>query len=81
MGGTLNRQTYTPQANADPAAYIVVTLIVGTADDTSLFSQPVQSANDLQAVLRQLGGITPDYLMVYELLWSPQDTSDSLSYD
>jgi uncharacterized membrane protein len=81
VGGQLNRQTYIPRPDADPAAYIVVTLIVGTADDAPLFTQPINSASDLQAALRRLGGITPDYLLIYELLWAPQDPADSLSYD
>ncbi|MBW4485081.1 MAG: DUF1517 domain-containing protein [Tildeniella torsiva UHER 1998/13D] len=81
VGGQVSRQTYMPDADADPAAYIVVTLIVGTADDQSLVTQPINSASDLQAALRRLGGVTPDYLLVYELLWAPQAASDSLSYD
>jgi uncharacterized membrane protein len=81
VGGQLQRQAYSGQPDADPAAYIVVTLIVGTADDSPLFSEPIHTASDLQAALRRMGGITPDYLLVYELLWAPQDPSDSLSYD
>ncbi len=81
VGGKLQRSTYTPSTDADPAAYIVVTLIVGTADDQPLLGQPIYSASDLQAALRRLGATTPDYLLVYELLWTPQDPADSLSYD
>jgi len=81
VGGNVRRQTYTPQDDADPAAYIVLTLIVGTADDRPLFDQQVYSVADLQAVLQRLGAISPDYLLVYELLWTPQDERDSLSYD
>lgn len=62
------------------ADYIVVTLIVGTAHDNPLLTQ-VMSANELKAALKKLGSVTPDYLMVYEVLWSPQDESDSLSED
>ncbi|MGB3136541.1 MAG: DUF1517 domain-containing protein, partial [Nodosilinea sp.] len=80
VGGSISRQSYTPAADSDPAAYIVVTLLVGTADDTPLLSS-INSAGDLQAALQRLGGITPDYLLVYELLWAPQLASDSLSYD
>lgn len=81
VGGQVSRQTYQPKPDADPAAYIVVTLIVGTADDQPLITQPIHSASDLQAALRRLGGVTPDYLLVYELLWAPQAASDRLSYD
>jgi uncharacterized membrane protein len=31
-------------------------------------------------VLRRLGAIPAQYLMLYELLWTPQDPSDRLSY-
>lgn len=81
MGGQIQHSAYSPKTEADPAAYIVVTLIAGTADDQPLLPKPIHSANDLQAALRRLGAITPDYLMVYELLWTPQDAADSLSYD
>ena len=81
IGGKVQRNTYAPKTDADPAAYIVVTLIVGTADDQPLLTKPIYSASDLQLALRRLGAITPDYLMVYELLWTPQDPTDSLSYD
>ncbi|MEA5450316.1 DUF1517 domain-containing protein [Leptolyngbya sp. CCNP1308] len=81
VDGQVSRQTYAPKADADPSAYIVVTLIVGTADDQPIVTQPINSASDLQAALRRLGGVTPDYLLVYELLWAPQAASDSLSYD
>jgi uncharacterized membrane protein len=81
VGGQVSHQTYQTKPDADPAAYIVVTLIVGTAEDQPLITQPIHSASDLQAALRRLGGVTPDYLLVYELLWAPQAASDSLSYD
>ena len=68
------------QREQGPAAYIVVTLIVGTAHDNPLI-EPVTSADELTTALKKLGSITPDYLMVYEVLWSPQDESDSLTDD
>lgn len=81
MGGEIRRQTFTPRADADPAAYIVVTLLVGTADDRPLIPNPIYSATDLQAALQRIGAISPEYLLIYELLWTPQDPADSLSYD
>lgn len=80
-GGGVRRAAFTPRQDADPAAYIVVTLLIGTADDRSILDAPIHSASDLQAALQRLGSISPDYLMTYELLWSPQDERDSLSYD
>ena len=62
----------------DIASHIVVTLIVGTAHDSPIID-PVMSSEELRLALKRLGSITPDYLMVYEVLWSPQDESDSLT--
>ncbi len=53
---------------------------MGTADDRPLLS-PIYSANELNTALQRLGATSPDYLMVFELLWSPQDPSDSLTDD
>ena len=79
VDGKVRKQS-TAQHNQDPAAYIVVTLIVGTAHDNPLLDRAM-SVDELKAVLKKLGSITPDYLMVYEVLWSPQDESDSLTDD
>lgn len=80
VGGQIRRQTVQANQDADPASYIVVTLLIGTADDKPLTST-VHSTAELSAILKRLGGISPDYLMVYELIWTPQDASDSLSRD
>lgn len=80
VGGQIRRQAVQVNQDADPASYIVVTLLIGTADDKPLAST-VHSAEELSAILKRLGGISPDYLMVYELIWTPQDASDSLSRD
>lgn len=80
VGGRLRRQALKLEAD-DPASYIVVTLLIGSADDRSLFNPQIHTAEELQTTLQILGGMTSDYLMVFELLWSPQDAADSLSYD
>jgi uncharacterized membrane protein len=64
----------------EPAAYIVVTLIVGTEHDKPLFGQ-IRSQADLQAALEAIAAIPPSHLLVFELLWSPQAETDSLTYD
>jgi uncharacterized membrane protein len=80
VGGKVRQQAVKVREGADPASYIVVTLLVGTANDKPLASS-VHSAEELTVILKRLGGISPSYLMVYELIWSPQDASDSLSRD
>jgi len=81
VGGRVQRQAMPKNDDDAPASYIVVTLIVGTADDRPLFSDKILSAQDLQAALKRIGSIPPEYLMVFELLWSPQESADSLTYD
>ncbi len=80
VGGKVTTKPFTPNPDEDPASYIVVTLIIGTADDKPLFNE-VRTTEALKATLERLASINADYLMVFELLWSPQDESDSLTYD
>lgn len=80
VGGRVRRQTL-QRTEKDPAAYIVVTLLLGTADDRPIIPDKIHSPTELQAALKRIGAITPAYLLIYELLWSPQDPSDSLTYD
>jgi uncharacterized membrane protein len=58
----------------------VVTLLVGTADDQPLFKE-VRSPEALKEALETVASVPSDYLMKFELLWSPQVEEDSLTYD
>ena len=81
VGGRVNkRDGFKPNPDEDPAAYIVVTLLVGTTHDRKLFEQ-VRTEAELTSALEQLASLPSDYLMAFELLWSPQESSDSLTYD
>lgn len=81
VGGRVNRRnSFKPDPDEDPASYIVVTLLVGTAHDQPLFSQ-IRTEQELKDTLEKLAAIPSNYLMVFELLWSPQDPSDSLTAD
>ncbi|GAB4135560.1 MAG: hypothetical protein Fur0046_08440 [Cyanobacteria bacterium J069] len=78
VSGKIRRQTLDLNPSDDPAAYIVVTLVVGTEDDRPLFG-PIHTVDELKLALRRLGAVPPEYLAIYELLWTPQDPTDSLS--
>ncbi|MCC0177419.1 DUF1517 domain-containing protein [Waterburya agarophytonicola K14] len=52
-------------------AYVVVTLLFGTADDNALFAK-IHNSETLKEVLLQLSSMREDYLMKFELLWTPQ---------
>lgn len=81
VGGRVRRQQPAmPDLDDGPAAYIVVTLLVGTADDKPLFEE-IRTAEALKSALEKVASISPEYLMVFELLWSPQAETDSLTYD
>ena len=81
VGGRVKQYSgFKPDPEEDPAAYIVVTLLVGTAHDKPLFSQ-IRTQEALTDALEQLAALPSDYLMTFELLWSPQEASDSLTYD
>jgi uncharacterized membrane protein len=66
--------------NSEPeqADYIVVTLLIGTAHDRPLFAS-IESAAELKAALQNLAAMPPEYLLIFELLWTPQLPTDSLS--
>jgi len=80
VGGKVYQRDFKPDPEEDPASYIVVTLVVGTAHDRPLFDK-IQTETVLKESLQKLAAIPADYLMVFELLWSPQDAQDSLTYE
>ena len=78
--GKIKTRTYEVDPDADPGAYIVATLLVATADDQPLFPD-VRTDEDLKTALARMAAVSPEYLMVFELLWTPAAENDSLSYD
>jgi len=81
VAGRVDRQEMVaPGAEEDPAAYVVVTLLMGTEHDKPLFKD-IRSTEALQQALEQVAAIPANYLLIFELLWSPQTANDSLTYD
>lgn len=79
-GGQLVLKEFEVDPDKEPASYIVVTLLVGTADDKPLFME-IRSMEALTEVLNQLASLNAEYLMKFELQWTPQADGDSLTYD
>ncbi|MGK7941967.1 MAG: DUF1517 domain-containing protein [Crocosphaera sp.] len=77
--GNIKQKTVT-SPDDESAMYIVVTLLVGTAHDKPLF-QEIRTPDDLKEALNTLGSMPSDYLLKFELIWSPQTEKDSLTYD
>ena len=64
----------------EPGTYIVVTLLIGTENDRPLFGD-VYSSQDLKQALEKIAATPPEYLSIFELLWTPQSDTESLTYD
>ena len=67
-------------SDSEPGSYIVVTLLIGTEDDRPLFGN-VYSTNELKQALERIAATPPEYLSKFELLWTPQVETESLTYD
>lgn len=79
--GRIRQMSPSPANSSDaPAAYIVVTMLIGTAHDRPMFEE-VRTHEQLQQTLNQLVNMPAEYLLTYEVLWTPQDPNDSLSSD
>ncbi len=80
VGGRKLSKAFNPNAEQGPASYIVVTLLVGTAHDRPIF-EPIHSVQELQQALQKLASIPSEYLKVFEVIWTPQNAGDTLTYD
>jgi uncharacterized membrane protein len=80
VDGKITQQQVELDPDEEQPAYIVVTLLVGTADDQPLFEN-LTSAQAVKQALEKVTAISLDYLMVFELLWSPQVETDALTQE
>jgi uncharacterized membrane protein len=78
MDGILKTKETKNTQEDDFADYVVVTLILGTADDQPLFGK-INTEALLKEELLQLGSMRDDYLMKFELLWTPQQSNQYLT--
>lgn len=76
-----NRRQSLPGSDStqEPGEYIVVTLVVGVEGNLEL--PAINGSNDLQQALRQIGGISSERLLAFEILWTPQAEGDTLTTD
>lgn len=79
-GKVRREQPVVASSDEDPAAYIVVTLLIGTEHDKPLFGE-IKSSEALTKALQDIVAIPDSHLLIFELLWSPQAETDSLTYD
>lgn len=79
VNGNIRTRHFVSQSDRETAEYIVVTFLVGT-DYSPLFGE-IYSIEELKEALERLAAMPPKYLLSFELIWSPQHETDSLSYD
>lgn len=78
VDGQIHRQAREGTDNPGSPTYIVVTLLMGTADDDPLFGE-IYSASMLRDTLEDIRMMQPRYLLVLNTLWTPQNPYDSLT--
>jgi|GEM_PF-706531 len=78
IDGTLKTRETKQTAEDDFADYVVVTLILGTADDQPLFTK-INTQEGLKEALLQISSMRDDYLFKFELLWTPQQADRYLT--
>lgn len=77
-GKIRHRELVEPDPDERLAAYLVVTLLIGAANDQPLFGQ-IDSVQAMQEVLKKVASMRSEYLMAFDLLWSPQVEIDTLT--
>ncbi len=71
--------TGTEPDNMAPGEYIVATLVVATQGQLDL--PDIRSSEDLRRALGQIGAISSDNLLAVEVLWTPQQSGETLTAD
>jgi uncharacterized membrane protein len=73
------RRSQTSAARTDEVLeYLVVTTIVATRAQLARIDK-LTSPEDLDAVLGELGGVSPDALLGLEVIWTPADPEDAMT--
>ena len=78
VNGVVSQQAPVAPPSGEHSAYVVVTLLLGTADDAPLFKE-IYSTSLLRDVLEDITLLRSRFLLVFQLLWTPQDVTDSLT--
>jgi len=64
---------------AAPGEYILATLVVATQGKLNLPN--INSSDDLRRALSQVGAVSSDNLLAVEVLWTPQQSGETLTAD
>jgi len=79
-GGQVSRTTTAPVEGKEALELIVVTLLVATRAPLDKFGISAgASPQEVDALLTELGGVSPDALLGLEVIWTPADPNDSMT--
>ncbi len=80
-GGHVSRSAAPAEEGKEALELVVVTLIVATRTPLEKFSSTGSPASpaDLDALLAELGGVSPDAILGIEVVWTPADPNDSMT--
>ena len=74
---------YRPSVSAEnrwSGEYIVVTFVIGTEDVKPLFGD-IRDSGKLKIALEKSAATPAENLLIFELIWSPQEETDTLTGD
>jgi uncharacterized membrane protein len=78
--GQVARAATAPVEGKEALELIVVTLVVATRTPLDKFGvSSGASSEELEALLTELGGVSPDALLGLEVIWTPADPNDSMT--
>lgn len=76
--GKVRRSEAAPTTSSEVLEYLLVTLLLATREPMSDLTK-LSDLDDLDKVLRELGGVSPESLLGLEVIWSPADADDALT--
>jgi uncharacterized membrane protein len=76
--GRVNASTAAEEEGKEALELVVVTLVAATRTPLDNF-KAVTSSEELEVLLQELGGVSPDGLLGLEVIWTPADANDSLT--
>jgi uncharacterized membrane protein len=76
--GRVKASTLAAEEGREALELVVITLLVATRAPIGNF-KAVASLEDLEALLADLGGVSPDGLLGLEVVWTPADENDSMT--
>jgi len=78
-GGRVARSDAPAEEGKEALELVVVTVLAATRTPLEAFGAPIASADNLPALLSELGGVSPDAILGIEVVWTPADPNDSMT--